>query len=547
MLPPTFTSRMGPSERQPWGTQATNIMSKSLYVVNPRNDFPSFYTLDALAADGLRLQHYGDLAITTVAMFAPEDFSVTLCDESVTPADLDTSCDFVAITGKAGQIYRMLSLGRKYRKRGKVVIMGGPFASLSPDFLRPYCDVLVVGEMENVAAELFADLRRSQWKAEYVGDRPDLDHTSVPRWDLYPNDRTIMATVQTSRGCPFQCEFCDVIVYLGRQQRHKPVPVICRELDAVYRAGYRTVFFADDNLTVYRQRAKELAVAVREWNSRQTAGLVKFGTQVSIDSARDEELLQLWSRAGLTHCFVGIETPNEESLRETKKRQNMHVDLVEQVEKLLGHGIGVLAGMIIGFDADGPDIFQRQLDFAMASPIPVFALNTLVAPPGTPLFERLKSEQRLRLDSGTGFMLGRTNFVPARLSAAELEIGFKWLANKLYAPRAFEQRLMRFLDCMEPVPDGVDSSISALQARVNSSVLAGIRGLGSYESEMIARVCRRIEDKPRVAHVTMEWLRHYQQLRFMYQRGGIWDANVAETARPFQVQLMKAAQAAQRV
>ena len=508
-------------------------MSKSLYVVNPRNDFPSFYTLDALAADGLRLQHYGDLSITTVAMFAPPDFAVTLCDESVAPVDLDTAADFVAITGKAGQVYRMLSLGRQFRKRGKVVIMGGPFASLSPKFLRPYCDILVIGEMENVARQLFDDLRQSTWKDEYVGDRPELDHASVPRWDLYPNHRTIMATVQTSRGCPFECEFCDVIVFLGRKQRHKPIPVIHRELDAVYEHGYRTVFFADDNLTVYRQRARDLAAAVREWNSARSAGLVKFGTQVSIDSARDEALLDLWARAGLTHCFVGIETPNEDSLRETKKRQNMHVDLVEQVEKLLAHGIGVLAGMMIGFDSDGPDIFEKQFDFAMASPIPVFALNTLVAPPGTPLFDRLKQENRLRLDSGTGFMLGRTNFVPARLSAEELELGFKWLANKLYAPKAFEHRMLRFLDKMAPVDDGVDGSASALQHQVDTLVLSGIARLGPDETALVEKVRRRVANHPRVAHVAMEWLRHYQQVRFMYARGGVWDSNLAATRRPF--------------
>jgi radical SAM superfamily enzyme YgiQ (UPF0313 family) len=509
-------------------------MSKSFYVVNPRNDFPSFYTLDALASQGLRLQHYGDLSITTVAMFAPPDFSVSLCDESVAPVDLDTPCDFVAITGKAGQVYRMLSLGRQFRRRGKVVIMGGPFASLSPKFLRPYCDVLVRGELENVAQELFEDLRCSKWKDEYVGDKPDLAHTAVPRWDLYPNDRTIMATVQTSRGCPFECEFCDVIVFLGRKQRHKPIPVIQRELDCVYKFGYRTVFFADDNLTVYRKHAKELAVAVREWNMRQSAGLLKFGTQVSIDSARDEELLELWSRAGLTHCFVGIETPNEDSLRETKKRQNMGVNLVEQVEKLLAHGIGVLAGMIVGFDSDGRDIFERQLEFAMASPIPVFALNTLVAPPGTPLFDRLKKEGRLRLDSGTGFMLGRTNFVPAQLSSEELELGFKWLANKLYEPKAFEQRMLRFLDKMEPAPDGVDNSVSNLQPRVDSLVLSGIRRLGPDERAMIEKVYPRVENKPRLAHVTMEWLRHYHQVRFMYEKGGIWNPDLAKSELPFQ-------------
>lgn len=517
-------------------------MSKSLYVVNPRNDFASFYTLDALASQGLRLQHYGDLAITTVAMLAPDDFAVTLCEESVQPVDLNTACDYVLITGKAGQVYRMLSLGRQFRRRGKVVLMGGPFASLSPNFLRPYCDVLVRGELENVAQELFADLRNSKWKDDYFGDKSDLAHPAPPRWDLYPNDRTIMATVQTSRGCPFECEFCDVIVFLGRKQRHKPIPVIHRELDKVYKCGYRTVFFADDNLTVYRHHAKELAVAVREWNERQTEGLLKFGTQISIDSARDGELLDLWSRAGLTHCFVGIETPNEDSLRETKKRQNVGVDLVGQVEKMLEHGIGVLAGMMIGFDSDGRDIFERQYEFAMASPIPVFALNTLVAPPGTPLFDRLQKDGRLRLDSGTGFMLGRTNFIPAQLSTEELEIGFKWLANKLYEPKAFKHRMLRFLDKMEPVSDGVDDSASKLQAHVDRAVLAGVRGLGPDEAELLNTVLHRVENKPRVAHVAMEWLRHYHQVRFMYEKGGIWNPELATTARPFQYSGAAAAQ-----
>jgi hypothetical protein len=170
----------------------------------------------------------------------------------------------------------------------------------------------------------------------------------------------------------------------------------------------------------------------------------------------------------------------------------------------------------------------------MASPIPVFALNTLVAPPGTPLFDRLKNTDRLQLDSGTGFMLGRTNFVPAQLSSDELAMGFKWLVNKLYEPKAFEQRMLRFLDKMEPVPDGVDNSASDLQHRVDSLVLSGIRRLGTDEAAMVEKVRGRIENKPRVSHVTMEWLRHYHQVRFMYERGGIWDPGLAGTRRPFE-------------
>jgi len=507
-------------------------MSKSLYIINPRMDFPSLYTVDALASQGLQVQHYGDLSITTVAALVPPEFSVMLCEESVSSVDLDTPCDFVLITGKGGQNYRMLRLARQFRKRGKVVIMGGPFVSMNPDFLRPYCDVLVRGELENVARELFSDLNCSTWKEEYVGDKPDLANTVVPRWDLYPNDRTIMAEVQTSRGCPFQCEFCDVIVFLGRKQRHKPISLVQRELDCVYKHDYRHVFFADDNLTVYRTHAKELAVAVREWNERQSAGKVKFTTQVSIDSARDDELLELWSRAGLTYSFVGIETPNEDSLRETKKKQNVGVDLVAQIEKMLAHGIGVLAGMIVGFDSDGLDIFERQYEFAMASPVPIMALNTLVAPHGTPLFERLKKEGRLQLDAGVGFTLGRTNIVLAQISNEELELGFKWLVNKLYEPKAFEHRLLRFIDKLEPVP-GVDTSASDLQPRVDALILAGIRELGSAEATMINKVCSRIVNNPRVAHVTMEWLRLYQQLRFMYEQGGIWDPEFAKAELPF--------------
>ncbi len=150
----------------------------------------------------------------------------------------------------------------------------------------------------------------------------------MPRWDLYPNGQALMGSVQTSRGCPFECEFCDVIQYLGRKQRHKPVGQVLAELDQLYRLGYRSVFLADDNFTVYRARAKELLVALRDWNARQTDGRMRLMSQVSIDAAGDEDMLQMCADAGLTHVFIGIETPNEESLREAKKRQNLKKNLV---------------------------------------------------------------------------------------------------------------------------------------------------------------------------------------------------------------------------
>jgi radical SAM superfamily enzyme YgiQ (UPF0313 family) len=497
-------------------------MAPSVYIINPSTDYPSFYTLDALRAHGLRVQHYADLAVTTVSALAPRYFRVQVCDETVSPVDLETPAEFVALTGKAGQVYRMLALARAFRKRGKIILMGGPFASLNPSFLRPFCDILVRGEFESVAELLFADLAAGCWKDEYKGERPDLSNTPVPRWDLYPNDSALVASVQTSRGCPFSCEFCDVIVYLGRKQRHKQVTQVLRELAAVYERGYRSVFLADDNLMVYVQRAKELASAIARWNDSRRDGRVQLQAQVSLDSARDQELLALWARAGLTNTYIGIETPNEESLRETKKRQNLHVDLVSEISKFLSSGIGVLAGMIVGFDSDGLGIFARQYAFAMECPVPVFALNTLVAPPGTPFFERLEREGRIVFDSGRGFMLGRTNFAPSQMSADELAEGFRWLANRLYEPAAFEVRMLRFLDVFDPRQGENAERRRGLQVRVDREVLAGVTRLGRREADMVRRIQRRLESKPRARHVT-----------HMYAVGGIWDPRLAAASAPF--------------
>jgi radical SAM superfamily enzyme YgiQ (UPF0313 family) len=354
----------------------------AIYLINPAADLPTSYFGAEVFAARLRRPAVmiADLAMPTLAALAPRDFEVFLCDEHLTPVDFDLAADFVAITGKVTQAPRMIALAREFRRRGKIVLFGGPHASLSPETLRPHCDVLVRGEIEEIGEELFADLREGCWKDEYVGTRPDLARSPVPRWDLYPNQRALLGTVQTSRGCPYDCEFCDVIQYLGRKQRHKPPDQVLRELDQLYRFGYRQVFLADDNFTIYRARTRELLDALRDWNARQTAGHVTFMTQVSLDVAADDDLLRRCAAAGLTHFFIGIETPNADSLREARKPQNLKRDMVGDVEHVLSHGISVSGGLIAGFDSDGPDIFDRQYDFAMRLPVPVYSVGALVAP-----------------------------------------------------------------------------------------------------------------------------------------------------------------------
>lgn len=365
-------------------------MSKKLYLINPRSDSPIFFGRHVF-------EHYGfpptmllaDLALPTVAALAPADFRVTLCEEHVTPVDFDIETDFVGITGKVGQERRMVELSREFRRRGRVVIFGGPYASLSPERLRGECDILVRGELEGIAETLFEDLRNATWRNEYEGGKPDLRDSPPPKWDGYPHDRALNGAVQTSRGCPFECEFCDVIQYLGRKQRHKSTEQVIRELDRQYQLGHRAIFLADDNFTVYRARAKELLVALAEWNGSRSGGRVAFSTQLSIECSRDIEMLELCAAAGMICVFMGIETTNIESLKETRKRQNLGISIVERVERFVARGIRVDAGMIVGFDADRKDAFERQYEFAMSSPIPIFSLTPLSAPAATPLYARL--------------------------------------------------------------------------------------------------------------------------------------------------------------
>ncbi len=315
----------------------------------------------------------------------------------------------------------MKSIAGEFRRRGKTVMIGGPYASLSPEVVRPHCDILIRGEMEEIAPKIFSDLRSGDWDDEYVGTRPDLRTSPMPRWDLYPNDRAIMGSVQTSRGCPFECEFCDVIQYLGRKQRHKPVDQVIAELDQLYRLGYRSAFIADDNFTVYRAHAKKLLAAMRDWNAERAGGRFRFNTQVSIDAAGDEELLRMCADAGLTHVFIGIETPNEVSLREVKKRQNLKKNLVDEIQRFVDFGISVDCGMIVGFDGDDASIFERQYKFAMASPVPIFSLATLVAPDATPLHARLAAEGRLFDNSSvTTAAPWHSNIVPKQMTREEV-------------------------------------------------------------------------------------------------------------------------------
>ncbi len=504
-------------------------MAKSIYLINPSSDFPTYFSAEVYAAHGFQpCTLIADLAIPTLAALTPKDFAVKLCDQNISPVDFNTDADYIGITGKITQRGQMIRIAREFRRRGKVVLIGGPYASLSPQCLRSECDILVQGEVENIAEQLFSDLRGSCWKPEYMGGKSDLCATPVPLWDAYPNHRAHVGTVQTSRGCPFECEFCDVIQYLGRKQRHKSPALVLAELDELYRHGYRHVFLADDNFTVYRSRAKELLIALKEWNDSRTEGRVTFDTQVSIDCSKDSEMLRMCAEAGLTEVFIGIETPNELSLQETKKRQNLGMNLNTQVQQFLDHGIAVTAGMIVGFDSDNLDIFERQYEFAMSLPVPTFSLGALVAPMATPLHARLANENRLvQGGSEVAAMPWSTNIIPKQMTHAELLEGVQRLCNRLYDPDAFAERVVHFIDSINlpEMPTSAAQPSPGPRRNIHSEcmeLVSRFSHLGDREKTAFERILKAIRRKPQVGHQAGAMLAQYMQIRHMYERGGIW-------------------------
>jgi radical SAM superfamily enzyme YgiQ (UPF0313 family) len=503
---------------------------KSIYLINPRESTPGYFSLEVLKA-GRIVDAVGlaDLSTTTLAALIPRDWEIRICDERGTSVDFGTEAEVIGITGKVSQRDRIIQIADEFRSRGKLVIVGGPYASLNPDDIRPHADVLVRGEVEEIAGRVFADIASGDWQTDYEGTRPDLSLSPVPRWDLY-HQPALSGQVQTSRGCPFECEFCDVIQYLGRKQRWKEPDQVIEELNVLYQLGCRNVFLADDNFTVVRRRARALLERLAEWNESRPGGRVEFMTQASIDLARDGDLLSKCAPAGLRNVFIGIETPNEESLAETQKRQNLRIDLAAEVRKITEAGMLVTSGMIAGFDHDDAGIFERQVDFASQLPVPIISFGLLVAPAATPLHARMKSEGRLvGHDRVGGASFLDTNIVPRLMTRAQLQSGGRWLLNKIYSPKVFGRRVKAFADICGLKAPGAKAVLFTPAARALAERLARC---GSEEQELVRLIQMLIQRRPELRSQILYCLIYYCQIRYMLNVGGVWNPGLARENRP---------------
>ena len=338
------------------------------------------------------------LGLITVAALCPESWTLRLIDaavEDLTDDDL-LWANLVMVGGMEVQKDGIREVLARARRLGRRTIVGGPYASAEPGRLLAVADHVVVGEVDEVFPEIASDLETGAARRLYkVKDKPDVTHTPVPRFDLLRVDDYASMAIQFSRGCPFQCEFCDIIVLYGRKPRTKLPQQVSAELDELLRLGWKKqVFIVDDNFIGNHSRALELCAELEKWQKARGFP-VMFYTEASMDLARQPALIDAMVKANFFYVFLGIESPSKESLRQAKKLQNLAVDPVSCIELLHNRGLWVTGGFIVVFDSDTEGIFEQQIQFIEGTAIPWALLNSLHAMPGTALYARMLSEGRL--------------------------------------------------------------------------------------------------------------------------------------------------------
>jgi radical SAM superfamily enzyme YgiQ (UPF0313 family) len=420
-----------------------------IVLINPRFEL-SFWGLEhCMRLFGKR----ANLPVACLALLAalvPDHHKVTLLDENVEDIDFDSlgQADLVCLTGMSIQGRRLVEILEECRSRGVTTVVGGPMATVEPEVLESFADVIFVGEADETWPQFLREWEQGCHRRRYEqSEKTDLTRLPLPRVDLLKSDRYMFGSLQISRGCPFTCEFCDIIVTFGRRPRLKTSDQVLAELEAFQRAGLGIIFVVDDNLIGNRKAIKPVLREIVRWQQERAYPLTLF-TEASLDLAEDEELMELMGLANFQNVFIGVETPNEDSLRETKKYQNVRPNagtLLERVHRVQRHGIDVWCGMIVGFDHDDPSIFEVMPKFLAEARISAALVGMLYAIPTTPLHDRLRAAGRLNDDEASEKY--GTNVIPLGMSREELRDGFIRVMQACYSADYYFQRLdAQFID-----------------------------------------------------------------------------------------------------
>ncbi len=413
----------------------------SILLINPRFQ-PSFFgqehALELLPGD--KRCNIFNGALPLLAALAPDGCRVTIVDENVEDIDFAGAArfDVIGLTGMIVQKARMDEILRALRGARGIVCVGGPYVTVDEAYFQDLCDVLFIGEADETWPEfLRAVAEGERYGARYKQEAPtDMSRLPVPRFDLMRTARYLSGSIQFSRGCPFLCEFCDIIVIFGRRPRLKSEAQILAELDALLAQGVRLVFFVDDNFIGNKAAAKSMLLALVDWQTRKGFPIV-FSTEASLNLGDEPELMDLLWRANFRMVFVGIESPRKQSLLETRKVQNVRGNsMTDKLERLRANGIVVYAGFIVGFDNDDESVFDELFDFIQHSGIGIASVSILSPIPATPLYARLAQEGRLNSSDPLVW------FEPKLMTRARLKERYQALNRRLFLPEVFFARVL---------------------------------------------------------------------------------------------------------
>jgi radical SAM superfamily enzyme YgiQ (UPF0313 family) len=420
--------------------------SHTIYLISPRTPDNFWSMKSSVKAVGAK-SIMPNSALATLIALTPKNINVKYkyCDENVSEIDFHMPCDLVAITGYTLHSKRIAEISQAFRDQNIPVALGGAFATLNHEEARPLADYLFVGEAEYTWPKFLLEWQNGSAKPLYEQKQYiDIKDSPPPAWSFVNGKEYLYFTVQTSRGCPNNCDFCDVLLLVGRKYRTKSVKQVMTEIKNAHKKGAETIFFSDDNFYVNKSFTKELLEEIIKWNSAQKTP-VSFSTQATTKIGDDEEILKLLADARFSAIFFGVESIRKECLDEINKGHIFRYNPKEAVKRISSYGILPFIGLIVGFDHDDQATFTELEQFLVETGSPLASITILNAPKNTTLYDKMKKQNRLN-EEFNGVWHYSTNIIPLNLTIEELIENHQKLFKNLYKPEKFESRALEWLE-----------------------------------------------------------------------------------------------------